>query len=114
MDTIVYTYKGAGTPVPRFLNNCKAHIASGREHFESLFSAAKILGKYSIISAKNLISNIGVSADSTHGRTDVRLLSKNMRKFFNAEIYEMELPLRHPHFFIEDKKYEDKQSRFMG
>jgi hypothetical protein len=115
MDTIAYTYKDAGAPVPRFLNNCKAHIASGREHFESLFSAARILGGgYSIVPTKNLISNIGISVDSTHGGKDIRLLSKNMRKFFNAEIYEIELPLRHPQFFIEDKKYEDEQSRFMG
>ena len=43
--------------------------------------------------------------ESGLGRYDV-MLSKNMRMFFNAPIYEIHLPLKHPKYILEDKKYE--------
>lgn len=109
------TYKDAGAPIQRFLKSSKRHIESGREHYETIFSATRYLNSgLTIIPSVNLISNIGITPDATHGVDDTRLLSKNMRLFFNAPVYELSFPLVHPKYILEDKQYEIEQSKFMG
>lgn len=115
IETLEYTYKDAGVPIPRFINTCTNHYQSGKEFFESLFSSVRVLGNgLSIVPTKNLISNIGISEDSTHGGKSINVLSRNLKLFFHAKTYEIELPLKHPKYILEDKKYEEEQSRFMG
>ncbi len=115
VDTLKYTYQLSGNPIDRFINKCYRHKASGKEFFESIYSSARFLGSgLTIVPCKNMISNIGISNESTHNATDVRLLTKQGQKAFNAPLYEIEFPLKHPRYILEDKRYEDKQSRFMG
>ena len=115
VECLAYTYQRSGNPIERFINKCRRHRDSGKEYFESIYSSARFLGTgLTIVPCKNLISNIGISAESTHNATDIRLLTKQGQRSFNAPTYELEFPLKHPKFILEDKRYEDLQSQFMG
>lgn len=115
IDCLRTTYRDAGAPIPRFLDSSQKHIKSGKAHYESIFAATRYLNSgLTIIPSVNLISNIGITPDATHGGKDIKLLSKNMRLFFNAPVYNIDFPMMHPRYILEDKKYEIKQSQFMG
>ena len=115
VQCLIYTYQNSGNPIDRFINKCKWHRDSGKEYFESIYSSTRFLGTgLTIVPCKNLVSNIGISAESTHNATDIRLLTKQGQKAFNAVTYELEFPLKHPRYILEDKRYEDLQSKFMG
>lgn len=115
VETYKYTYKDAGVPTKRFLNTCTWHKKSGKEYYESIYSACRYMNSgLTIVPSKNMISNIGISAESTHGAKDIRLLTKSGRSVFNMQTYEMKFPLKHPKYILEDKRYEDLQSKRMG
>lgn len=61
-----------------------------------------------ILPTKNLISNIGLTADSTHGVDDIRKLSRGIQRVFKLKAYELDFPLQHPQYIIRDVKYEEK------
>ena len=63
---------------------------------------------YSIVPIKNMISNIGVTGDSTHNVNDIRKLPKGIRWIFNMKRYELEFPLKHPKYVMENKEYRRK------
>ena len=60
-----------------------------------------------IIPSVNLITNIGLTADSTHAVNNLNKLSKRTRAYFNAPLIPMEFPLKHPKFVIDDWNYYD-------
>lgn len=66
-----------------------------------------------IIPKYNLISNIGCTEDSLHS-TKYEYLSSAMKKVFNAKIYELEFPLKHPKYVISDDKYMLERDILMG
>ena len=109
------TYSNKAFPVDRFLRTSKKHKATGKEYFESIYTAARLLGSgLSIIPTKNMISNIGISPDAVHGAKDIRLLTKRGQKAFNAKCFEMHFPIRHPQYILECKEYEYLQGKMMG
>lgn len=113
--TLKYTYSNAGISIDKLYERSEKHLKTGREHYESIFASYRFLNSgLTIVPCKNLISNIGISAESTHNATDIRLLTKQGQKAFNAVTYELEFPLKHPRYILEDKRYEDLQSKFMG
>ena len=67
-----------------------------------------------IVPSKNMISNIGISSEATHGADNIKLITKNVQKAFYAQTYEIDFPLHHPKYVLEDKRYEDMQSQMMG
>lgn len=90
-----------------FLHACRRHKASGKEHFESiLWSNSFLNDRYTIIPKVNLISNIGVGSETTHGTDDIRILPKKQQLLFNAPVYHMIFPLKHPNTIKLDKKFE--------
>ena len=67
-----------------------------------------------IVPEKNLISNIGINNESTHGVDSLLKLPKGLRMVFNINRYELHFPLRHPKYIIEDTLYDKKVHRIMG
>ncbi|PAW30084.1 hypothetical protein BKC07_04455 [Peribacillus simplex] len=67
-----------------------------------------------ILPTKNLISNIGLTEDSTHAVNNMKKLSKGIQRVFNMETYELEFPLKHPKFIIRDVEYEEKVRKIMN
>lgn len=115
VNTILYTNSSAGIAPKKFIEKCKRHKSTGKEYYESIFLSSRILGSgLTIVPSKNMISNIGISSEATHGGTNLKLFTKKVQKAFYAPIYELGDSIVHPKYVIEDKKYEDMQSKMMG
>lgn len=88
------------------------HQASGKLYFESLFWSAVLLNSgLSIMPAKNLINNLGLSADSTHFSGNLKTTPRAYRKIFTMKRHELEFPLRHPRYVMEDVEYKERVYR---
>lgn len=97
------------------LENAKNHKATGREHYESIFGSAAILNsRLNIVPKYNLISNIGIDSNATHGATSMEILPKGIKKIFYMKPHEIEFPLKHPNYVIEDVEYKKRIDRIMG
>ena len=59
----------------------------------------------SIIPNVNLITNIGLTTESSHATNDIKKLSRKTQQYFNAPVYKMVFPLKHPKYMIEDRIY---------
>ena len=89
-----------------FLATCRRHLASGREHYESILgSFAKYNFGLNIIPARNMTCNIGVDAETTHSVADITRLPRAIRRVLYMKTYECELPLKHPKYIQADYAY---------
>ena len=95
-----------------FLPMCYAHRASGKEHYESIFWASQLLhSQMAIMPQKNQITNIGLSADSTHFVGGLETTPRGLRRIFTLKPHELQFPLRHPRYVIENTGYKDRYYR---
>lgn len=91
------------------------HAKSGKEYFESLFWSAMILHSGLAIMPKvNMINNTGLTADSTHFSASLATTPHGMRRIFTMKRMEMEWPLTHPQYVIEDVQYKQRLYKRMG
>lgn len=67
-----------------------------------------------IVPSKNLVTNIGITEDSTHASDSLKKLPKGIRRVFFMDSYELEFPLVHPKYLIEDKNYDKKIKKILG
>ena len=110
-----YTYKDAAVPCKTFLKTCDWHSKSGKEYFESIYSSQRYLSSgLSVMPSKNMISNIGIAEETTHGANNIKLLRKRTQELFFSKTHELEFPLKSPKYVLEDKRYEDLQADKMG
>ena len=88
----------------------EGHVAAG-EFFHDL----EIYGqnRLYIIPKKNMMSNIGCTENAVHS-TEYKLLPRAMKKIFNMETYELELPIKHPRYMIADRSYEKERAKIMA
>lgn len=115
IDTYTYTYKNAAVPPKSFLKTCKWHRESQKEYFESIYSSCRYMGTgLSIVASKNMISNIGLTAGSTHATANLKRIPRKTLALFFTDTYEITGEMKHPKYVLEDKKYEDLQSKKMG
>lgn len=92
-----------------FLRTVNKHKISGKEHYESINGASlKLQNRVMIIPKYNMITNIGISEESTHSVNDIRKLPKKVQKLFNKKRYEIEFPLKHPKYLMIDRSYDKK------
>ena len=63
---------------------------------------------------RNMINNLGATADSTHFAGSVHTLPKGYRRIFTMKRYEVEFPLKHPRYVIENVAYKKAVYRIMG
>lgn len=91
------------------------HRKTGREHYESILSCNRNLySRLNIIPKYNLITNIGIMADSTHNVGDIRLLPKGIRRVFNMKRYEIDFPLVHPRYMVENYCHAEQHMRILA
>ncbi len=62
----------------------------------------------------NLISNVGFDEGGGAHTSDLKLMPKGLRQFYNTKIYEMKFPLKHPRYMVEDKYFEKKVDKLYG
>ena len=93
-----------------FVEFCRHHKATGKAYYESIFHAAIFFNSVlSIVPTRNMINNLGMVPGSTHyGNGSNELLPKGYRKIFTMKRYEIDFPLKHPRYMIENVKYKDR------
>ncbi|WP_294265533.1 hypothetical protein [uncultured Chryseobacterium sp.] len=98
-----------------FVKNSTSHKNSGKAHYESIFGSAALLNsRLNIVPKYNLISNIGIDSNATHGASSMDILPIGIKKIFYMKPYEIEFPLKHPKYVIEDVNYGKRINRIMA
>lgn len=103
------------TEMDSTVKTCTWHRSSGVEYYESIgWACQNSNNMLCIVPTKNLISNIGIGADGTHATASLRELPRAYQRIFFSKTYELEFPLRHPPFVINDKQYLKELEYVMG
>lgn len=98
-----------------FLQMCRHHRDSGKAYYESIFQAAIFLNSgLSIVPTRNMINNLGATADSTHFAGSIYTLPRGYRRIFTMRRHEVGFPLHHPRHVIENTGYKERVYRIMG
>lgn len=99
-----------------YVQLCKSHRASGKPHWETIWSFASVLNnQLIIIPTKNLIQNIGIgTVNSTHSDTTLDKILPSLRQITYQSSYEIEFPLKHPDYVFEDMDYQRIRLHIQG
>lgn len=88
------------------------HAASGKQFFETIFWSAMLLNSgLAVMPSKNLINNVGLTAGSTHFSASLATMPRGLRRIFTMARHELDFPLRHPRYVIEDVDYKERLYR---
>lgn len=88
-----------------FVKMCRDHRETGHPQFESVFWATMLFNSaMAIVPCKNMINNVGASEDSTH-YSAFRTLPRRLKQLFTMKRYDIDFPLRHPRYVIEEVGY---------
>ncbi len=94
-----------------YIKTACEHKKTGREHYESINAASMyIYDRLNIVPKYNMISNIGIGAETTHSVGDVKLLPKKIQNLLYMKTYDIDFPLKHPDKVVRDYKFEKKMS----
>lgn len=87
------------------LETYRRHKAKGIEFYEDFVSSTLIFNHMmAIIPSKNLISNIGIAAESTHFSSNLKNLPPKFRKLLFKPTFEYTFPLKHPTNMVHDEE----------
>ena len=90
-----------------FISMCRDHKQSGKPYFESIFWAAMLFNSgLAVMPTRNLVNNIGATADSTHYGA-LKTMPRRLKKIFTMQRFELEFPLRHPRYVIENVEFKE-------
>ena len=67
-----------------------------------------------IVPAVNLMSNIGLTSDSTHASSNLKMIPKGLQSIFMMPVSDMKFPLSHPEIMWCDDEFDRKVWRLMG
>lgn len=85
--------------------------STGYEWWETIIGFNSYLNnRLAIIPKYNLVTNIGVTEEATHG-SSLKLMNKRVRKLFNMKSYDFSAPLKHPKYIVPDYEYMDELSK---
>lgn len=59
----------------------------------------------------NLINDIGLTADSTHYTASEKTTPRGLRKIFTMKRFELQFPLKHPRYVIDNVAYKERLYR---
>lgn len=78
------------------------------------FSLEQLLNSRLVIAPKvNLMSNIGLTAESANSASSIKMVSRGMRPLYRLKLYEMEFPLKHPKHLVNDVEYGERVNKMM-
>lgn len=91
------------------------HRDSGKDYFESIYWADQLLNSgLTVMPTRNLVNNIGLTADSTHFSAELQTMPRRLRRIFTMPRYELSFPLKHPKYVVEHVDYLDRRYKTMG
>ncbi len=94
---------------------CRRHRENGKAYYETIFQASILFNSgLAVVPTRNLINNLGATADSTHFAGSLFTLPRGYRRIFTMKRYELDFPLVHPRYVIENVKYKQSVYRIMG
>ena len=95
-----------------FIKTCRLHRDSGYPQFESVFWSHMMLNNgLAIMPSQNMISNIGATEDSAH-YSALKTLPKAIRRIFLMQRYELNFPLRHPKYVVDNVAYQQRMNLY--
>lgn len=98
-----------------FIYMCQRHKENEKAYYETIFYASMLFNNgLAIVPTRNMINNLGVTDDSTHFAGSIHTLPKGYRRIFTMRRYEMEFPIKHPQYVIENVTYKKSVYRIMG
>ena len=91
---------------------CRDHAASGKQYFESIFWTTMLFNSgLAVMPTKNMVNNVGLTADSTHYSATLETMPHRLRRIFTMPRHETSFPLRHPRYVIENVGYKERLYR---
>ncbi len=98
-----------------FILTCHRHRELGKAFYESISeSCMRLNSGLAIVPRDNMISNLGVTTDSTHFGGTTATLPQGYRRIFTMGRHEMQFPLRHPRHVIEHVAFKERVYRIMA
>ncbi len=95
-----------------FIKTVEKHKESQRAHYESIGGVDTYLyNRLNIVPKYNMITNIGLTENATHASSDINLYPKKIQKLFFMKRYEIEFPLKHPQYVMEDEWFAKKMEK---
>ena len=92
-----------------FVKTCEWHKSTGKEYYESIRNANQFVNnQLNIVPTKNMTCNIGIASETTHSTSSITFLSRRLRPLLFSDTYEIDFPIKHPRFVIEDVIYQKK------
>lgn len=112
MNFILKRYSSLGESV---LNNAVRHKGTGKEYWESIVGSNCLFNsQFAIIPKYNLVTNVGLTQNSTHSNGIKKCLPKVVRNLFDMKAYELEFPLKHPEHILINETYHKRAHIIMG
>jgi len=114
-----YYLKNLDTPEKKALYRATYKTAlqrrtTGKAYWESILGFDCMLNNRVVIIPKyNMVSNIGLTENATHG-ANPKLMPKKVRALFDMKVYDLVNEIVHPEYVVVDKKYMQKLSRISG
>lgn len=98
------------------MNTWESNKNSGVEHYETILCINQFVNnRLNIVPAKNMIINIGNTPEGgTHSVDDLSLIPKGLRRIYTMNSYEIDFPLNHPKYVINDVDFQKQLFRVMG
>ncbi|MBQ8146935.1 MAG: hypothetical protein IJ039_09145 [Clostridia bacterium] len=102
---------------PRYdvsVDAAKKRAQEGKEYWEHIIGFATTLNSRLVIyPSVNMIENVGASSDATHAPDDIAELPKDIQAIFTTRAENIEFPLKHPPYVIEDYHYFERMMKFI-
>ena len=96
------------------IDMARDHRASGKEYYETIMWADMLLNSgLAVMPTKNLITNLGAVNDSTHFSA-LSTMNHRMRRIFTMQRHELEFPLKHPKYVIENVEYKERRYKTLA
>lgn len=90
-------------------------VTSKVNSWEYAVGAAMYLSSSMVITPRaNLVSNIGLTNESTHAVNSIAKLSKATQKLFFKPTFKLDFPLKHPEYVIRNIQYEREHKKLIG
>lgn len=97
-----------------FLPMCRAHRASGKAFFETIFHSALLLNsQLSIVPKDNMVNNVGLTDNSTHYAGSLCTTPRGLRRIFTMKRHDI-CDIRHPREVMEHVAYRQRVYRIMA
>lgn len=94
--------------------NARKKRAEGKAYWEVIIGYRTLLESGLVIyPSVNMVENVGTSANATHAPDDILELPHDVRELFCTPKQEIEFPLKHPKYVIEDYHYFDKMMKVL-